>query len=69
MPRGRSGRWFAKRIARAQANLVDHGRLIGPDTPAEQVHDLRKDAKKLRYLLECFGSLLPKRRARSSCGG
>jgi len=23
------------------------------------VHDLRKDAKRLRYLLECFGSTLP----------
>jgi CHAD domain-containing protein len=47
-----------KRIARAHGILIDGGRLIGPDTPAEQVHDLRKDAKKLRYLLECFGSLL-----------
>ena len=33
--------------------------MIRPQTPADQVHDLRKDAKKLRYLLECFGSLLP----------
>ena len=32
--------------------------MIGPETPAEQVHDLRKDAKKLRYLFECFGGLL-----------
>jgi CHAD domain-containing protein len=49
----------AKQITRAQDTLVEHGRLITPDTPAEQVHDLRKDAKKLRYLFECFGSLLP----------
>lgn len=55
------GRLVAKRIARAHGVLVERGRLIGPDTPAEQVHDLRKDAKKLRYLLECFGSLLPDR--------
>lgn len=55
------GRLVAKRIARAHTILLERGRLIGPDTPAEQVHDLRKDAKKLRYLLECFGSLLPKR--------
>jgi CHAD domain-containing protein len=47
-----------KRIARAHANLVKRGRLILPDTPAEQVHDLRKAAKRLRYLLECFASLL-----------
>ena len=49
----------AARIARAHGVLIDAGRLIGPASPAEQVHDLRKDAKKLRYLLECFGSLLP----------
>jgi CHAD domain-containing protein len=53
------GRLVAKRIDRAHGVLIERGRLIGPDTPAEQVHDLRKDAKKLRYLLECFGSLLP----------
>jgi CHAD domain-containing protein len=53
------GRIVAKRIARAHNTLVDRGRLIGPDTPAEDVHTLRKDAKKLRYLIECFGSLLP----------
>jgi CHAD domain-containing protein len=53
------GGLVAKRIARAHRTLIERGRLIGPDTPAEQVHDLRKDAKKLRYLLECFGSLLP----------
>jgi CHAD domain-containing protein len=54
------GRLVARRIARAHGILLERGRLIGPDTPAEQVHDLRKDAKRLRYLLECFGSLLPK---------
>ncbi|MGD9701807.1 MAG: CHAD domain-containing protein [Acidimicrobiia bacterium] len=55
------GRLVAKRMARAHSIVVEHGRLIDPDTPAQQVHDLRKDAKKLRYLLECFGSLLPDR--------
>ena len=53
------GPLVAKRIVRAHRTLVERGRLIDADTPAEQVHDLRKDAKKLRYLLECFGSLLP----------
>ncbi len=52
------GEVVAKRIARAHAKLIKRGRLINPDTPPEQVHDLRKDAKKLRYLLECFASLL-----------
>ncbi len=50
----------AKRIAGAHRTVVENGRRIDRETPAEQVHDLRKDAKKLRYLLECFGSLLPK---------
>ena len=45
------------RTADAQRRLLDRGRSIGPDSPAEELHELRKDAKKLRYLLECFGSL------------
>ena len=52
------GKVVTKRIARAHANLIKRGRLIRPDTPPEQVHDLRKDAKRLRYLLECFAGLL-----------
>ena len=52
------GKIVAKRIARAHANLIKHGRLIRPDSPPEQIHDLRKDAKRLRYLLECFAGLL-----------
>ncbi len=55
------GRLVAKRVANAHGTLLEHGRQIGPDTPAAQIHDLRKDAKKLRYLLESFGSLLPQR--------
>ena len=54
----RLGRVVAKRIHRAQTELLTRGRMIGPESPAEQVHDLRKDAKRLRYLFECFGSLL-----------
>jgi CHAD domain-containing protein len=57
------GPHVARRIERAQARLLDHGRAITPASPAEALHDLRKDAKRLRYLLECFGSLLePKAR-------
>jgi CHAD domain-containing protein len=48
-----------RRIGNAERRLLDHGRAITPDTPAEHVHEVRKDAKRLRYLLECFGSLLP----------
>jgi len=36
------------------------GRVIGPDSPAPELHELRKHCKKLRYLLEFFGSLYPK---------
>ena len=48
-----------RRIDKAEQRLLDHGRAITPGTPAEHVHEVRKDAKRLRYLLECFGSLLP----------
>jgi CHAD domain-containing protein len=48
-----------RRIEKAQEHLLEQGRAITPSTPAEDVHELRKDAKKLRYLLECFGGLLP----------
>lgn len=53
------GRVVAKRIERTHAVLLAHGRRIAPDTPGERLHDLRKDCKKLRYLVECFGTLLP----------
>jgi len=53
------GEVASRRIAAAHDRLVGRGRRIGPGTPAEELHELRKDAKKLRYLLECFGSVLP----------
>jgi len=53
------GNVVAKRIARVHDTLLESGRRIRPDTDAARIHDLRKDAKKLRYLLECFASLLP----------
>ena len=48
----------AHREGRAAPRSTTAGRSH-PDTPAEHVHEVRKDAKRLRYLLECFGSLLP----------
>ncbi|HET9443903.1 MAG TPA: CHAD domain-containing protein, partial [Acidimicrobiales bacterium] len=51
------GRVAADRVARAQAQVLARGRSIDAGTPAEVLHELRKDAKKLRYLLECFGGL------------
>ena len=53
------GRVVAARLAEAQDRLLARGRAIGPASPADALHELRKDAKKLRYLLECFGGLLP----------
>jgi CHAD domain-containing protein len=53
------GREVRARLVRAQDRLLGAARAIGPETPAEHLHDLRKDAKRLRYLIECFGSILP----------
>lgn len=49
----------AARTWKAYRGLVEDGRRITHDSPPESLHDLRKDAKKLRYALECFGSLFP----------
>ena len=35
------------------------GRAVQPDSPAESLHQLRKECKKLRYLIEFFRSLYP----------
>ena len=56
------------RIRRAHAALIERGRTITPATPAETVHELRKDGKKLRYLIECFGGMYD-RSARSAFVG
>ena len=48
----------ARRISKAQSKLLGDGREITAESEPERLHDLRKDAKKLRYLLECFGGLL-----------
>ncbi len=58
----------ARTIARAHENLVQRGRIITDETPAEELHDLRKDAKKLRYELECFASLFPKHSRKAMLG-
>ena len=50
----------ARRIRRAHRKMLERGRTITPSTPADAVHELRKDAKKLRYLIECFGGLYDK---------
>jgi CHAD domain-containing protein len=48
----------ARRLVAAQDRLLKSGRAIGSTSPAEDLHELRKEAKKLRYLIECFGGVL-----------
>jgi CHAD domain-containing protein len=50
----------AHRIRKAHRTVVDAGRTITADSPSDDLHDLRKDAKKLRYAVECFAGLFPK---------
>lgn len=49
-----------QRIRKAYRGVVKHGRRIDDDSPAQALHDLRKRAKKLRYLLEAYRSQYPK---------
>ncbi|WP_334141667.1 CHAD domain-containing protein [Rhabdothermincola sp.] len=50
----------AKRIRRVHRMVVRDGNRITPASAPEALHELRKDAKRLRYLLECFSSLYPR---------
>jgi len=47
----------SRRIRRVFRRMVERGRAIDEDTPAEALHDIRIRGKKLRYLLEFFRSL------------
>ncbi len=53
-----------KRIWRLYRRAIKEGRGIKPSSPSEDLHELRKTCKKLRYLLEFFNSLFPKRKAK-----
>lgn len=53
----------AKSIRKAWKKVVAHGRRIGPETGDAELHELRIDCKKLRYLLEFFSSLFAARDA------
>lgn len=44
----------SKRIWRMYKRVLKAGRAIDVDGPAEDMHELRKDCKKLRYLIEFF---------------
>ncbi|MGH8551492.1 MAG: CHAD domain-containing protein [Methylococcales bacterium] len=45
------------RIWRVYKIILRKGRAIDSDTPPKRLHRLRIHCKKLRYLVECFGSL------------
>lgn len=47
------------RIRTVYARMVKAGSAIDDASPADDLHDLRKRGKELRYLLELFGSLWP----------
>ena len=51
------GVFVADQIMKVERRLVTDGRAITDESPAAEVHQLRKDAKRLRYLVECFGGL------------
>jgi CHAD domain-containing protein len=48
-----------RRTWKAFRRVLRDGRLIDDSTPGERLHELRKDTKRLRYMVECFGSLFP----------
>lgn len=43
-----------ERVDRARRAVTKRARRLGPASPADDLHDLRKRAKELRYLLEAF---------------
>jgi CHAD domain-containing protein len=43
---------------------LEQGNRINAESPAEDIHALRKTCKKLRYLMEFFQSLYPARKIR-----
>lgn len=57
---GRSIKTVADRRIRSMfKRLLREGRAITDASPAEELHELRKTCKKLRYLMEFFQSLYP----------
>ena len=52
-----TGQLAAARIKRTHRRVIKRGSAITPDSPATDLHDLRKRCKELRYLLEFFASL------------
>ena len=55
------GEVAARRIERVYRKMLKMGGAIGDDSPHSDLHDLRKKGKELRYLLEFFSPLFPKK--------
>jgi len=49
-----------QRIGKLYHKVLEEGAAILPDSPPEALHELRKECKKLRYMIEFFQSLYPK---------
>ena len=49
----------SQRIWRVFRRVIQEGDAITADSPADDLHELRKTCKKLRYLMEFFASLYP----------
>jgi CHAD domain-containing protein len=52
------GELAGARIAKVYTRMVRMGNAIGSDSPPAEYHELRKQGKELRYLLELFGAPL-----------
>jgi CHAD domain-containing protein len=53
-----AGQLADRAISRAYRRVARDGAVIGADSPAEDLHDLRKRCKELRYALEVFAGPL-----------
>jgi CHAD domain-containing protein len=53
-----------RRIRKLLKRVCAEGRAIGEESPPEDLHELRKSCKKLRYLMEFFQNLYKKERMR-----
>ncbi|MDP8306356.1 MAG: CHAD domain-containing protein [Candidatus Chlorobium antarcticum] len=54
-----TGKSASAAIRKSWKRLLRNGRLVSRETTDEELHELRIDCKKLRYLMEFFASLFP----------
>ena len=58
------GRVLARRVVASHSRLVEHGRRIGPASDPDELHELRKDTKSVRYLVDRFAPAFEERARR-----